>query len=180
MTLENDEAVINAIENEKPDNLIRLSSGVVLVGKPANPVTLIAVLSNMPRPVPPTYHNDKMGRDMENPDDPDYVSRVQMWQTTQADAMITAFILLGTELHSKPKKMPGPYDPDWLEDFLLLGMPSKPDSKKWRYLTWVKTQACLNTEDQKLIQEVVGRLSGVSRKDVQAAEEFSRREETPG
>lgn len=225
MTLEADEKVIAAIKSDESDNLIRLSTGVVLKGHPANSTTLIAVIASFPRPKPPIYHNDRMGRDMENPDDPDYISRVQAWQVEQGDALLTAFILLGTELVSKPKGMIGPnpefqktgkkrkrksnsekiecpacgtwtseltcpkcgysigdgevieelVKKDWLDKFALLNLPMKPEDDDWRYLMWVKTVACQPVSDTKLIQEVVGRLSGVSKSDVQAAEEFPGR-----
>lgn len=179
MTLEADEKVIAAIKSDESDNLIRLSTGVVLKGHPANSTTLIAVIASFPRPKPPIYHNDRMGRDMENPDDPDYLSRVQAWQVEQGDALLTAFILLGTELVSKPKDIPAPCpkkgEKDWLDKFALLNLPMKPEDQDWRYLMWVKTVACQPVSDTKLIQEVVGRLSGVSKSDVQAAEEFPGR-----
>jgi hypothetical protein len=182
MSLQTDEKILDALD-EKEDNLIRLSTGVVLCGKPANATALIQILASFPRPKPPEVHNATMGRIMENPDDPDYRSRVQAWQIEQGDSTLTAFILLGTELVSVPKGMCGPFpgkkETDWLEDFELLKLPMKPESKRWRYLTWVKTVACQTADDPKLIQEVVGRLSGVRKADVQAAHEFPGSEEAP-
>lgn len=177
MSIETEDKVIETVrKKDEPDNLIRLSSGVVLKGKQANATTLIKVIASFPRPKPPIYHNDRMGRDMENPDDPDYLSRVQAWQVEQGDAVVTAFILLGTELYSKPRDIPGPLpkkgEKDWLAKYALLNLPMRPEDEDWRYLTWVQTIACQSTEDPKLIQEVVGRLSGVSKSDVRAAEEF--------
>jgi hypothetical protein len=170
--LESEEKVLQALETGEPDNLIRLSTGVVLKGKCAPIGTLIMVLSHFKRPEPPIYHNKTMGRDMENPDDPDYLARVQAFQIEQADGVLNAMILLGTELASKPKGMPGPDSDKWLDEFSLLELPMKPENERWRYLTWVKTLACPDANDSKLIQEVVGRLSGVSKSDVRAAEEF--------
>ena len=39
--------------------------------------------------------------------------------------------------------------------------------------TWVKTEAALKKEDNEAIQKMVGKLSGVPERDVQAAETFS-------
>jgi hypothetical protein len=183
-----DTKVIEAIENQEgEDNLIRLSSGVVLRGKPANATTLIQVISAFPRPKPPIHRNAIMGRDMENPNDPDYISRVQAWQVEQSNAVLTAFILLGTDMESKPEDVLGPQPVvlnngkgkdkktvviDFLDEYALLNLPMKPQDDRWRYLTWVMTVACQTPADTEKIQEVVGRLSGVSKKDVQAAEEF--------
>lgn len=101
---------------------------------------------------------------------------------------LTALILLGTEIHSIPKGMLGP-DPvevtegtgknkkkvvrDWLdEEYSVLGLPMRPDSKKWRYQAWVLTQACVTQDDIKKVQEVVSSMSGVTNTDMEAAKEF--------
>lgn len=197
--IETEETVIRTIDKSgEPDDLIRLSTGVVLRGLKANTGTLISIIAAFPRPRPPVWIHPQMGREMENPNDPDYIARVSSWQTEQGNAVITAFILLGTELVSKPSDMLGPYpvmkkskvpdgvdgggkkkfkeveviSRDWIEEYELLNLPMRPENLKWRYLTWVKFKAAPEDTDLKLIQEVVGRLSGVSKKDVQAAEEF--------
>lgn len=185
MSIATEQKVIEAIGTvNEPDNLIRLSTGVVLRGKQANPTALIGVLAHFPRPQPPVVYNKLMGRDMENPDDPDYKNRIRAWQVEQTDAVVNAFILLGTELSSKPKDMPGPSpkkgEKDWLKKYSLLGLPMLPEDEDWRYLAWIKNVACQNTEDTKIIQEVVGRLSGVSKSDVRAAEEFPGSQEVSG
>lgn len=185
---ETENKVITTLEKSTEDNLIRLSSGVVLLGKQANPTTILKVMASFPRPEPPTWTDPTMGRIMPNFNDPDYISRVQAWQFESTNAVIVAFILLGTELVSKPEGMLGPFPekkivgsgknkkevigPDFLDDYALLGLPMRPQSEKWRYLTWVQFMACVSEQDSKLIQEVVGRLSGVSKKDVKTAEEF--------
>lgn len=154
------------------DNTIKLSTGVVLQGKQAPPLTLVKVLAAFPRPKPPIWKDPKMGREMENPDDPDYIEQVKNWKIESSNATLNALILLGTELVSKPKKMPGPDSDEWLEEYGLLGMPIHPTNKTWRYLAWITFKAALTREDLDLIKEVVGRLSGVPEKAVAAAVTF--------
>lgn len=185
---------LQKIEERKPDeaDIIRLTTGVVLRGRKISPSLLIEVITSKARPKPPTYHNEKMGRTMENVDDPDYIERVQAYKYEQAGALVTVMILMGTEIVSIPAEMEGPHPqviltgrgkekkeetvwPRWLEEYELLNLPMRPDSVSWRYLTWVKFRAAPEDEDMKLIQEVVGRLSGIRETDVQAAEEFPER-----
>lgn len=168
-----------AVEEAKnqDESLIMLSTGVVLRGKKANPLTLIQVMSSFPRPTPPMVYMASMGREMENPDDPTYLEEVQAWKMAYSNAMVTAMIVLGTELESKPRGMPGPHDDGWLEEYSLLVTDLHPENKTWRYLTWVKFKAAQDEEDMMKIQEVVGRLSGVRESAVAAAEEFPGRDE---
>jgi hypothetical protein len=195
-----EEAVIEVIEQAEKtrDNTITLSSGVVLRGKQANPLVLIDVMAAYPRPKPPTYKSPTMGREMENPDDPDYRGRIKSWEAESSSATLNAMILLGTELVSVPNGFPGPHPtvrkkkvqekdadgktktvtvdeeipPVWLDEYELLGLPMRPQNQSWRYLKWVLFKAVKDEKDLMKIRDVVGRLSGVSERSVESAEQF--------
>lgn len=169
---------VEAVERagQKSDNTITLSSGVVLRGKQIPPVTMIQVMAAFPRPTPPVVFIETMGREMENKDDPDYLERLKQWKVENGNATLNAMIMLGTELVSKPKGMPGPRpgpkEKDWLEDYRLLGVSVYPTNDNWRYLTWVTFKALVSENDVELLKKVVGRLSGIPEVDVKAAESF--------
>lgn len=185
-------------------NEIHLSTGVVLLARQANPNMLIRAMTAQRRPTPPTYFSKEMGREMENPDDPDYISRVQAWQMEYSNGMLNVLIGLGTTLKSLPKGMEGPepkivkkqrlengkpvlddkkkqvYDeeeqmPSWISDYQSLGFPVIPTSPAWRYITWVMFKAAPTSEDVSLISEKVKNLSGIKEADVKAAETFPER-----
>ena len=163
--------VIDAVE-KVDSNLIHLSTGVVLKGKQANPLALIKVMAGFPRPKPPVIMIEAMGREMENTDDPDYINRVESWEVEKSNATLNALILLGTELMSVPKGMPRPEDDAWLDEYKVLGIEIMPHNKSWRYLNWVTYKAVGGRDDLNKVQEVVGRLSGVTEADVKTAETF--------
>lgn len=158
------------------EDIITLSSGVVLRGKRTNPLVLVQVMAAIPRPEPPLVFIEKMGREMENPDDPNYIERLNAWKTDYADRLVSALIVLGTDLISTPKGMPGPDKGDWLEEYSLLRLPMHPENKSWRYLTWVKFKAVQDQTDMQSIQELVGRLNGVRESSVKSAENFPGRD----
>lgn len=172
--IDTDSKVLRALEdvNKPQDNLIHLSTGVVLRGKQAPPLTLMAVMSAFPTPKVPVYFVETMGREMENPDDPEYLERVKNWKNDQSNAMVVALISTGTELAELPDGMSGPDDDAWLEDYALLDLPMQPLNKAWRYLRWVQFKAAIATDDINKIMEVVGRLSGVPNSAVKTAEAF--------
>lgn len=163
----------NATTPAPQDNtLITLSTGVILRGKAVNPITLIRVMASHPRPRPPIVFIKEMGRDMENPDDPNYQEALRSWRMKTNDLTLNALILLGTELVKVPAKFPKPDDEAWINKYRLLGLPVEPGNSDWRYLTWVTFQAAITAEDLRKIQEVVGRMSGVPETSVAAAAEF--------
>lgn len=168
-----DKNVANAVEKiGEANDEIRLSTGVVLRGKQANPLSLLEVMAQHPAPTPPMQYIQTMGRMVENAADPDYIARRDSWKTESSNDLVQALILLGTELVSIPKGFPGPKSDEWIENMRLLGLDVYPDSKNWRYLKWVLHEACRGEEDIAIIQEVVGRLSGLSKLAVKTAEEF--------
>jgi hypothetical protein len=171
---ETDKIVADTIDaaGQADDNLIRLSTGVVLTAKQANPSVLIRVMTAQERPVPPMVFIKAMGREMENPNDPDYVKRVQAWEMSYNNSMLNALVGLGTELKSKPKGMVGPSDNEWMDDYKALGLPVHPESPSWRYITWVLYKAAPKDTDIALIGNKVKNLSGVKEADVQSAETF--------
>lgn len=179
MATDTDERVLHAVEEatKTQDDLIRLSTGVILRGKMSPPLILMQVMAAFPRPKVPVVMIKDMGREMENPDDPDYQKRVKEWQTEQSNAMMVALIATGTELYEVPNDMPGPDDPAWLDEYALLGLPMHHESKAWRYLRWVQFKAALSAEDTQEIMRVVGRLSGIPENAAKTAEEFPGRDQ---
>jgi len=172
---ENERKTVKAmqdIEAEGDDNLIRLSTDVVLEARQANPNQIIKVLSRFPSPEPPMYFNKDLGRWIENTADPDYALKMQAWKMQYANATNNVFISYGTTLKSKPKNVPGPDDDEWLDQFYAMNEPVMADNKYWRYLNWVLSVAAPTDRDTQLIQKKVGRLSGVTEADVQDAATF--------
>lgn len=160
------------------DGLIRLSSGVVLRAKQANPNVLIRAMTAHPAPKVPTFHSKEMGREIENPDDPDYIARKRAWQMEYSSAMLNVLVGLGTELESIPKGIEGPHPkkggemPNWIGEYASFGLPTNPTSPAWRYITWVMYIAAPTTDDTQKISEAVMALSGVKEADVRNAENF--------
>jgi len=169
-----DQAIGKAIDKAAlPDSdEITLSTGVVLKARQANPNILIRIMTSVPRPKPPVYFDEMMGREMENTDHPDYKARVEAWEMEYNNGMLNALVGLGTSLKSKPKDMPGPDDDDWLADYKILGLPTVSESKAWRYITWVLFLAAITDKDVSAIAEKVKGMSGVKEADVKSAETF--------
>lgn len=166
-----DKALIEAV-SQADDRLIVLSTGVVLKGRKVNPLVLTRIMGKNSRPKPPKEFIEVMGREMENPDNPDYIDAVRQWKVESADSLARALILLGTSLESLPKGFPGPEDREWLNEYTLLGF-DVVDDPQWRYLNWVQFKATMDEDDVRKIITVVGRLSGVREADVKSAETFS-------
>ncbi|MFA6198719.1 MAG: hypothetical protein WC734_06260 [Patescibacteria group bacterium] len=173
-TDKNEQKTIRAIADVKKgaQDEFTLSSGVVLRAMKANPLVLINVMARYVRPKPPTFFMEAMGREMENPDDPDYIERVKAWEIESNSQVLNALILLGTELVSVPKGLSKPSEDKWLNKYRVLDMPVHPDNEDWRYLTWVKFVAAPDESDLSVIQDAVGRLSGIAEVDVKSAEQF--------
>lgn len=159
---------------EPDDNFIRLSSGVILEARAASPNLLIRAMSR-PRPEIPTYYNEKIGRVMENPDDPGYIKRVQSYEMEISATMLNVLIGTGTTLSACPEGIDGPDGNIWISDYAAMGLPTHTESPAWRYITWVLFIAAPKDTDTKSIMEKVGRLSGIREETAKAAQQFPGR-----
>jgi len=168
-----EDKVVEAIESvEKDDNLIRLSTGVVLRGRPAPALALIKVMANFKMPEIPSFRDEKIGRDIPNPDDPTYRKALQSYEATSSSALLNTLIIYGTQVDSVPKKFQKHTDDAWVDKLASVDLPTRPENDNWRYLNWVLFEAAPEARDMEVIQKVVGKLSGVPEKAVQDAETF--------
>jgi hypothetical protein len=145
---------------------VTLSTGVVL-GIKKIPRLLIGELVKVPRPTPPIVMIESIGREEENPADPEYINKVQQWETMVSMKMVDAFVLFGTNIKSVPDGFPDFLDSSISSKLKALGIITiSPEDK---YLAWIKFFACEQDEDIAAVIDSVGRLSGVSEKDVDEA-----------
>lgn len=155
---------------------ITLSTGVVLRLRVVPPmlITDIAGEAMRERPKPPTAYVEAVDRVEENPDDPDYQEALSNWQAGVLLDLNNTYILKGTELVSIPEDVAGLDDPEWLDEMRVLGR--RVETRRQRYLSWVKYAAGPSREDVAMIVREVGRLSGVSESDVQESIDGFQRE----
>jgi hypothetical protein len=169
---------LNAAEKrqEKGSKIMVLSTGVELEALVVPPMLLtdIAGEAMRERPRPPVTYVEAVDRDEENPDDPVFKEALSNWQAGVLIDLNNAYILVGTRLVSKPDGLPGWDDADWLDEMKLLGR--RVGSRRQRYLAWIKYVAAPTGEDITLIVREVGRLSGVSERDVQESIDGFQRE----
>lgn len=148
---------------------VELSTGVVMKINRVPPMLMTDIMSSLSRdrPKPPKVFIESKGREEENPDDPDYQEELQSYNARLASAMTDAFVLTGSEIEKKPKGMPGPDDAKFLSRMRILDRPVEDEDQ--RYLAWVKYMAAVEPDDITELLGAIGRLSGVSEGDVQAA-----------
>jgi hypothetical protein len=147
-------AVNDVEKGSQDDNLIPLSTGVVLERIPFPRTILLEILKNFKEPKVPTFINPDKMREEENPSDPDYIDAKQKYELEVGLALLDAGICLGTKIHSLAKDVTSPYDPEWSETFEGLGV-SVPKDRKLRYLKWVKFVAAPEEDDIKAIADAV-------------------------
>jgi len=165
---------VDEIETKK-DELIHLSTSVVLAPKPVSTMIFGSIVKKFVKPKPPVTYNEDTGRKEANLSDPLYLQETSEWENNTAFSIVDAMILLGTEIVSVPENFEGPVGNTWLEELSLIGIELKNiDSVKERYLNWVKHIAAPKTEDINEIMKKVGKLSGVSEEDVDSAVEKFR------
>lgn len=168
--------------NTKPaegENIV-LSSGVVLKPVTLPPLVLMEAMTAVPAPKPPVYHDKRLGREIENPDDPDYKEALGFHRLRYATGMMNSMLIFGVEIVSIPEGLASIDSDEWVEKLSLAGIQVMPKSKSWRKLAWLKSVAVKSAEDNSLVMEKVGSKSGVAEADVDLAAKSFRSKEAAG
>lgn len=152
----------------------KASNGVVLKLKRVSRFAIVEAGRKIPVPkVPTTYVADK-DRQEENPNDPDYIAALAESNYQRSMMTITASLVLGTEIISLPKGMPGPEDDEWYEVLDALDITVPKDNKRLRYSAWLK-YVCLADEEFMDLMNLVLKFSGlVTEQDVAQAQDAFR------
>src|SRR3990167_5649715 len=94
-----DNAAIAAVEaaNDPVPDEVALSSGIVIGFKNVPPLLLSDAVARVVKPEPPKIvHEDKGGVEEPNPNDPDYVKALELWQTASTEAASNVALMVGT------------------------------------------------------------------------------------
>ena len=149
-----------------------LTSGVVAVAKRMSPTRLLAAMNRWPRPTPPTTYHETLQREIENPDDPDYIERVKEYKGKMAEALLNVMLIYGVEIIEVPDDIPQIQSNDWVDRIRATGEPVDPENVWWRQLNYFHDVAAPLDLDHTLIQEEVGRLNGITQNDANTAANF--------
>jgi hypothetical protein len=158
-------------EERKDSNVITLSSGVKIKIKAVNKHFIYQATSRFKPPKAPRVKNETKGREEENPNDPDYLQELEMYLAEVSMVANDVALLRGAEVVEIPKEIDDPDSKAWKEEMEVLGLAT--DSKKYRYLSWLKAVAIPNDEEMNMVLQEIGRLTGVAEADVaEAVERF--------
>lgn len=164
-----------ATEEFDAPSTLTLKSGVVLNLKPVPPLLLRRAMTGIDPPKVPMVFDADRGREIENPNDPDYLHALEAVATAQENAVLGVLILRGTAPSSIPDGFPKPEDESWQEELAVLAdfnpaLGSIPlATAPQRYLAWIQYVVLTDIEDLVLIGASVARLSGVRELDVGTA-----------
>jgi len=172
MTDQIDKLAVEVSDNFHKDsnaNLVALSTGVTLRVKSVSNILFMEFQKKHPQPKIPMWHNEENGRDEPNPNNPDYLEAMQLWQSSTGLGMIDLMIIMGTSLESVAGEAPKFECDDWIDDLAFAGIMVDGSNRRARWLAYVKYIAAPEDADmQKLMNGVSGQ-SGVAEADVQTA-----------
>ena len=159
---------------------VTLSSGVRLRCKAVPPFLARKAISRIPRPQPPVVFLEDKGRQEENPNDPDYLTRLTEWQNMIYEVGTDVLLVAGTSIIDVPTGIYLPEDDGWLSLVEFLGVKIDVSNSHSRYLHWLTCYALETPDDLAKVVTAVGSLTGVSEEEVEAAVKTFRGGEARG
>ena len=159
-------------DGSEPD-IIELPYGVTAKIVPVPPQLIEEVTSRIKNPEVPKWHNEEKDRDEPNPNDPAYLKALAEAETLRGIASVDAFALFGLDIDGLPE------DEKWLKKLKFMEKRglidlsdydlNDPEEKEFVYKRYV----ALNGN----VLNAIVKSSGVSEKEIQAAEASFRGQE---
>lgn len=168
-----------AAEN-KPIKEFTLSNGIVLSIKAVPPQALRAAASKEKAPKPPTVYIEDKGREEPNPNDPDYLDSLLVYQANQVYRVVNVMMLLGTKILHLPEDILHPDSDEWYEPLQALDIDVPLENKSVRYLSWLRLYAIETAYDMRDIMQLLTVKSGVTEIEVQKAVDAFRSQQKRG
>ena len=163
------------------DNLVTLSTGVVIKFKQIPPGIMIKVLTKIKKPEVPKIYIERDDVWVQNPDHPEHIKAMEWYELESSGFLLNVMLLKGTEIVKfDRRRTQGPESDGWLEDFKVLGLDILADNKSWRKLNWLLSVAAATDKDFEAISKGVGELSGVPEENVAEAAKFPGRDQDGG
>lgn len=177
-------AAVSLAQGRKRIELVTLSTGVVLRFRPVAPTVMDRARQAVPIPQVPTFHNEARDRDEPNPNHPDYLAAIRLYDEQLVLAAWRAAAILGTSIESLPDGFPGPFDDAWIDE-LEAGLPEgqdldvqremdTPRQKNARYYDWLRLYAFGNEEDAFVVSAVSTSTVSLTEEEVAAYVESFR------
>ncbi len=146
---------------------------------PLPSLLLNRIYSQYPDPSPPMVEIElpSGGKRMEpNPNDPDYLERLERHRLQVARKVLDVVLLRGLEVLSIPPHVPPLEESGWVEEISYLTGAEVPPSGPGRKLAWLEAFIFLGAEDYRTVQTECLLLSGVPLEEaVMAAEDRFQR-----
>jgi hypothetical protein len=163
------EALAREAEAKSVVTTYTLSTGIVLNIRPVPPRIRSEALAKVPKPAIPKVFVEAMGREEENPDDPNYQAAVIAWGNEQFIRGFHVTLVLGTSVRSVPEDRFRPEDDGWIEEVETAAMIAgtealnvRREPEKARYLDWLLYHALGNEEDHSMLTALLYSLSVVT------------------
>lgn len=172
------------IQTKSQDNLVKLSTGVVLSINSIPQDVMIDLWNNNPEPQPPYVFMKSIGRNEYNKDDPEYLEAHNKWQMSMYSNMVDLYILWGTQVVDIPENIMGPNSERWHKRYKSTAKRTglDPDDEDDIYIYWVRYIACQaygknkdseNSDISKIVDKISAEM-GISEGMVKEEEEKFR------
>lgn len=158
----------SAVKEVEGENLLYLSSGVVLEIIDVSPMLALDVSNKFKLPSVPIIYDSEKEIGIPNPMDDEYLRQCEIVKMDQGNAILDVLIAKGTKLHSAPDGFATPESDAWLDDVEFLLKYEIDRRPLARYLAWVRYIACVSQEDFTRLTEKAYAKLGVTQEAVGA------------
>lgn len=157
-----------------------LKNGITFKLKPVSGLLIRRAATQVIKPEVPMWLNPDRGREEPNPNHPDYIHAMELYDEAIGMAAMNVLYMVGTKLvEPLPDGVEGPDSDAWIEELKFFEIEVRTEGPG-RYLDWLKYVALADTEDFMGLTVAAGRLAGLQEGDVLGVLGSFRRGEARG
>lgn len=144
------------------------STGIVLNIRAVPPRVRTDAMANVPRPKVPKVWIESLGREEENPDDPQYAADLIAWRDEEMRRSFQITFALGTSVNTVPEGYFRPEQDEWIDEIEAVAELNGVESsvrrapEKARYIDWLMYYALGNEEDHAILTTILYSVSLVT------------------
>lgn len=169
--------ILNELTVVEPDLSVYMApNGLKLKLKKVSRFVVVDATKKFKMPSVPVIYDKDKDREIENPNDPDYIAELRSAKFEQGMLAISVYLTLGTEVLELPANVSPVDATDWSEDLESLGI-TIPIKGRARYVAWLKYYCLTDDEFNALAWQVMKFSGTVREEDVKQAMESFRGDE---
>lgn len=153
--------IVNNLKLPESEDTYTSKSGVKFKLVPMSKMLIVDATKRLDKPKPPVIHIEEKDRTEENPNDPQYMEDVQIYNANRANLIMAIVFAYGCEVIEIPEGFSSVTDTDWSDDLAEFGVPI-PIKGRARKAAWIRYHLVPDDNELTQLMQLIMKVGGTT------------------